>query len=147
MSDYGRSTSVTVRAALTLVALTLNHATYAQGGLTDPAVKKSRQGICHERGTISYLQTIYFDSFDSMDACRNSGGRLPNSRPVPVPLDRSIHWWQRLSRDQWDQLAVVAVAAAAVFLVARRVYKRWKERRRSRQLEAIQRRRWEGHRR
>jgi len=44
-----------------------------------PAVKKSRSGICHERGTSGYQQTIHFKAFRSIEACLKSGGRLPKS--------------------------------------------------------------------
>ncbi len=46
---------------------------------SDAAVKKSKAGICHERGTPGYLQTIHFKAFGSIAACLNSGGRLPKT--------------------------------------------------------------------
>src|SRR5262245_35269003 len=46
---------------------------------SDPVVKKSRAGICHEQGTASYAQTFHFTSFLSLDACLKSGGRLPKT--------------------------------------------------------------------
>jgi endonuclease YncB( thermonuclease family) len=45
----------------------------------DPAIKKSRASICHERGTPGYQQTIHFKSFASIEACLKSGGRLPKN--------------------------------------------------------------------
>jgi len=45
----------------------------------DVAVKKSRNGICHERGTAGYEQTVHFKAFDSLAACQKSGGRLPKN--------------------------------------------------------------------
>jgi endonuclease YncB( thermonuclease family) len=51
---------------------------------TEPAVKKSRAGICHERGTTGYEQTIHFRAFPTLDACIKSGGRPPkNARLKP----------------------------------------------------------------
>ncbi len=46
---------------------------------SDVAVKKSRAGICHERGTPGYPQTVHFKAFASLAACLKSGGRLPNT--------------------------------------------------------------------
>jgi hypothetical protein len=46
---------------------------------TGPAVKKSRSGICHDRGSRWYDQTIHFEAFDTLNACLESGGRLPKS--------------------------------------------------------------------
>lgn len=45
----------------------------------DVAVKKSKNGICHERGTSGYQQTIHFKAFGSIEACLQSGGRLPKT--------------------------------------------------------------------
>lgn len=44
-----------------------------------PAVKKSRSGICHDRSSPWYEQTIHFEPFDSLKECLDSGGRLPKS--------------------------------------------------------------------
>lgn len=43
----------------------------------DPAVKKSTTGICHAKGTRYYAQTIHFTAYASVQACLDSGGRLP----------------------------------------------------------------------
>jgi hypothetical protein len=40
-------------------------------------VKKSRTGICHAPGTTYYAQTLNFISYESIEACLASGGRLP----------------------------------------------------------------------
>lgn len=40
-------------------------------------VKKSSTGICHAPGTTYYIQTKSFTSFDTIEACLASGGRLP----------------------------------------------------------------------
>lgn len=44
-----------------------------------PAVKKSRASICHERGTPGYEQTVHYRAFNSIEACLKSGGRLPKN--------------------------------------------------------------------
>lgn len=43
----------------------------------NPPVKKSNTGICHKEGTLFYKNTKNFTSYDSIDECLNSGGRLP----------------------------------------------------------------------
>lgn len=40
-------------------------------------VKKSKTGICHAPGTTYYNRTTNYTSFNSLDACLSSGGRLP----------------------------------------------------------------------
>ena len=45
--------------------------------IQDPNVKKSSSGICHEKGSQYYKQTKKFESFNSIEDCLNSGGRLP----------------------------------------------------------------------
>ena len=123
----------------------------AQSAVREPPVKKSRQGICHERGSISYVQTIYFDSFETLDACLKSGGRIPNSSAVAVPEDRSIHWWQRFSQSDFDKAAALAVIGAAgvcvLFVLFRDPYRKWKMRRKYRKFAEVEKRKWEGHRR
>ena len=44
-----------------------------------PPVKKSRNGICHDRDSQWYAQTIHFEPFKTMKDCLDSGGRLPDS--------------------------------------------------------------------
>lgn len=44
-----------------------------------PKVKKSRSGICHDRSSPWYDQTIHFEPFNTLKECLDSGGRLPNS--------------------------------------------------------------------
>ena len=45
-------------------------------GAAQPAVKKSQQGICHERGSGAYKLTKHFESYDSLELCLASGGRV-----------------------------------------------------------------------
>ena len=44
---------------------------------TDPVVKKSEANVCYEKSHIGYRKTMRFTAFNSMDECRNSGGRPP----------------------------------------------------------------------
>lgn len=45
--------------------------------VTEPVVKKSKSGICHEKGSTYYARTKKFTSYSSMDLCLKSGGRRP----------------------------------------------------------------------
>jgi hypothetical protein len=45
----------------------------------DPAVKKSKTGICHDKTSASYKQTTNFTAFKAMDECVKSGGRPPKT--------------------------------------------------------------------
>lgn len=40
-------------------------------------VKKSNSGICHAPGTTYYARTKNFIAYNSLNACLNSGGRMP----------------------------------------------------------------------
>ncbi|WP_085297527.1 hypothetical protein [Cognaticolwellia mytili] len=42
-----------------------------------PAVKKSKSGICHKKGSTYYARTKKFTSYPSMKSCLKSGGRRP----------------------------------------------------------------------
>ncbi len=43
----------------------------------NPKVKKSSTNICHEKGSQYYKQTKKYKSFNTIEDCLNSGGRLP----------------------------------------------------------------------
>ncbi len=66
------------------LGLNLAHATDKKDASTDPAVKKSDSGICHEKGSASYGNTKKFTAFASVDECVKSGGKLPAGQPAPA---------------------------------------------------------------
>ena len=43
----------------------------------NPNVKKSTSNICHEKRSQYYKQTKKYESFNSIEDCLDSGGRLP----------------------------------------------------------------------
>ena len=45
--------------------------------IQNPNVKKSSSDICHEKGSQYYKQTKKYKSFNTIEDCLNSGGRLP----------------------------------------------------------------------
>jgi len=105
----------------------------------EPAVKKSRQDICHDRDSMFYEQTKYFQPFDSMQACLDSGGRQPLVTRVP--------WWEKLLDGSLNILAVLAGLSACTVALLWSPIRNWRERRRLRRLEADAKRKWENHRR
>ena len=49
----------------------------AKASADEPAVKKSKASICHDKSSPGYKQTKNFTAFNSMDECIKSGGRAP----------------------------------------------------------------------
>ena len=43
----------------------------------NPNVKKSSSNICHEKGSQYYKQTKKYESFNTIEDCLISGGKLP----------------------------------------------------------------------
>jgi len=60
----------------TTTSQAVNSATSA-GNKSQPEVKKSSTGICHEKGTTYYNETKNFTPYNSIADCLASGGRLP----------------------------------------------------------------------
>lgn len=56
---------------LLLLCLLLTPLTYAE------VIKKSKSGICHSSASAFYERTKRFTPFDTLEACLDSGGRLP----------------------------------------------------------------------
>jgi len=69
--------------ALIAASFAMSSMAHSQASDAEPVAKLSRSGICHERGTVAYTQTIYFQPFDSMEACLAAGGRLKGERARP----------------------------------------------------------------
>ena len=49
----------------------------AKAAIDEPAVKKSKNDICHDKTSSGYPQTKNFKPFATMDECVKSGGRPP----------------------------------------------------------------------
>jgi hypothetical protein len=66
-----------------LLGLGLNLAQAAdKKEMTDPVVKKSDAGICHDKTSTSFGNTKKFTAFASMDECVKSGGRPAAGQPA-----------------------------------------------------------------
>jgi hypothetical protein len=53
------------------------------GNADAATVKKSKSGICHDTHSSYYSRTKNFTPFDTLQACLNSGGRLPKNYSGP----------------------------------------------------------------
>ena len=90
----------------------------------EPAVKKSEQGICHERGSATYKRTKHYDSFDTMDACLASGGRLAKNAPLEgsdgeKPGDSGSSWLGKIGGKIVVIIGMLVIVGGA-FLLSRR---------------------------
>ena len=64
-----------MKSLLIVLALTLTAPVFAE---SDPPVKMSSSGICHEKGKSSYYnQTKKFTAHKTIDECLKAGGRMP----------------------------------------------------------------------
>ncbi len=64
-----------MRSFLFALSLLLTAPVFAQ---SDPPVKMSSSGICHQKGKSSYYaQTKKFTAYNTLDECLKAGGRLP----------------------------------------------------------------------
>src|SRR5262245_44741074 len=82
---------------------------------TEPAVKLSRGGICHERGTVHYQQTIYFQAFDSMQACLAAGGRRMGGEYGDDPPEYSYRGTQ--PPKDYRSYAIITIIVIAAIVV------------------------------
>jgi hypothetical protein len=104
----------------------------------------SRSGICHARGTVHYQQTIYFEAFDSIEACRAAGGRRMGGErgaEQPQPVYRGTH----PPRYYRPYVAGGVIALAALIVGGAFWWRHWKARQPLRDFHDRERRRWEGH--
>jgi hypothetical protein len=131
----------------------------------DPAVKLSRSGICHERGTSSYGATLHYEPFDSLADCIKAGGRArkskkgqPESHGSPAPVvdappaasdgispEVGTSWGETLRGLATGPARYVLIGAAALLWAGNLVARRW-SRRRFAALERDAGRRLRGHR-
>jgi len=87
-----------------------------------PAVKKSEQGICHERGSSTYKRTKHFEPYDTMDACLASGGRVAKNAPgeADEKPGGSSHWLGAIGKKALSIVGILVAVGGAYFLSRRR---------------------------
>lgn len=77
-------------AAFAIAGLLLAGAGSAAVAVADPEVKKSQSGVCHGQDSVHYEQTKKFTPYDSMEACKASGGRETRGARKVSPWRRVI---------------------------------------------------------
>jgi hypothetical protein len=63
-----------------LIALAISFGSCAANSTSEPIVKQSSSGICHDKTSGSFSRTKNFTPFDSIAACIDAGGRLPKGQ-------------------------------------------------------------------
>jgi hypothetical protein len=63
-----------------LLALSISFGSCAANSTSEPLVKQSSSGICHDKSSGSYNRTKNFTPFDSIATCIDAGGRLPKGK-------------------------------------------------------------------
>jgi hypothetical protein len=67
-----------------ILALAVSFGSYANSSTSDPLVKQSSSGICHDNSSGSFNRTKNYISFDTIAACIDAGGRLPRGKTYQV---------------------------------------------------------------
>jgi hypothetical protein len=67
-----------------LLALVISFGSCASNLTSDPIVKQSSSGICHDNSSGSFNRTKNYISFDTIAACIDAGGRLPKGKTYEV---------------------------------------------------------------
>jgi hypothetical protein len=67
-----------------LLALSISFGSCAANPTSEPLVKQSSSGICHDKSSGSYNRTKNFTPFDTITACIAAGGRLPKSKTSQI---------------------------------------------------------------
>jgi hypothetical protein len=60
--------------------LVISFGSYAADSTSEPQVKQSSSGICHDNSSGSFNRTKNYIPFDTIAACIEAGGRLPKSK-------------------------------------------------------------------
>jgi hypothetical protein len=67
-----------------LLALVISFGSYAANSTSEPKVKQSSSGICHDNSSGSFNRTKNYIPFDTIAACIDTGGRLPKGKTSQV---------------------------------------------------------------
>jgi hypothetical protein len=66
------------------LTLAISFGSCAANPNSEPLVKQSSSGICHDKSSGSYNRTKNFTPFDSIATCIDAGGRLPKGKTYQV---------------------------------------------------------------
>jgi hypothetical protein len=67
-----------------LLTLSITFGSFAANLTSEPRVKQSSSGICHDKSSGSFNRTKNYIPFDSIAACIEAGGRLPKGKIYQV---------------------------------------------------------------
>jgi hypothetical protein len=67
-----------------LLAFVISFGSSAANPNSEPLVKQSSSGICHDKSSSSFNRTKNYIPFDSIAACIEAGGRLPKGKTYQV---------------------------------------------------------------
>ena len=91
-----RNASILVLLSFFIFACTFPNDAYAQ-------VKKSKSGICHDPSSASYNRTKSFESFSTIKACLESGGRLPKATSAYQQAEKEAQSEGRAFTSDYDR--------------------------------------------
>jgi hypothetical protein len=82
-----------------LLSLVISFGSFAANLASEPLVKQSSSGICHDNSSGSFNRTKNYIPFDTIAACIDAGGRLPKGKTyqVEMPLIKQLMRAERLS--------------------------------------------------
>jgi hypothetical protein len=63
-----------------ILALAVSVGSYANSSTSNPNVKQSSSGICHDKISRSFNRTKNFTPFDTIGTCIDAGGRLSKGK-------------------------------------------------------------------
>ncbi|WP_218418125.1 HNH endonuclease family protein [Alteromonas lipotrueae] len=66
-------------------------------------VKKSNSGICHDSSSASYNRTKKFEAFSTIEACLDSGGRLPKAQSTYQQAEKEASNEGRAFTSEYDR--------------------------------------------
>lgn len=129
-----------MRVLILMASLCVGAVAFAQG--TEPEVKKSSSGICHERGSGSYGRTKNFEPYESMEKCVASGGRrAANVSATKGEESATAEGLKRYGGKIAFIAILLAVVSGAIWLASRGAGSR------TAKLNELEQKKWEGHRR
>jgi hypothetical protein len=67
-----------------LITLVISFGSFAANPNSEPRVKQSSSGICHDKSSGSFNRTKNYIPFDTITACIDAGGRLPKGKTYQV---------------------------------------------------------------
>lgn len=91
-----RNTLILFLLSFSILSCGLPHDVHAQ-------VKKSTSGICHDSSSASYIRTKSFESFSTIEACLESGGRLPKATSVYQQAEKEAQREGRAFTSDYDR--------------------------------------------